>query len=142
MTIEETRAVFEAFRASCNERWLDVDAMVSLFSDEGTAAFGGREALRQSELGMRGAFPDMTREFQRVVIGDDGFATVSRMRGRNTGPVFGRAATGKDIDIETTSFCDVRDGLINGSFVAGLDEWLAEFYSQLGLPNGPASQGE
>lgn len=140
MSIEQTRAVFEAFKASCNERWLDVDAMVSLFSDEAADAMGGRETLRRTELNLRGAFPEMSRAFQRVVIGEDGFAMVSRLSGENTGPVFGHEATGKALDIETTSFCSVRDGLIRDTFVSDFEGWMAEFYRQLGLPN-PSSPG-
>ncbi|MBK6320257.1 MAG: hypothetical protein IPF51_16105 [Dehalococcoidia bacterium] len=92
MSIEETRAVFEAFKAASNERWLDPEATVSLYSEEGKrTAFGGRDML-DVETAYRVAFPDWQREFNRVVIGEDGFACVSRFRRPTTGPFVGRAS--------------------------------------------------
>ncbi|WP_343391321.1 ester cyclase [Candidatus Amarobacter glycogenicus] len=140
MSIEETRAVFEAFKAASNERWLDPEATVSLYSEEGKrTAFGGRDML-EVETAYRVAFPDWQREFNRVVIGEDGFACVSRIRATHTGPFLGGPATNRAIDLEPSSFFRVKDDLIAESVVVNQEAVGAKMFEQLGLPN-PADPG-
>lgn len=140
MSIKESRAVFEAFKAASNERWLDPDATVSLYSEEGKrTAFGGREML-EVETAYRVAFPDWQREFSRVVIGEDGFACVSRIRATNTGRFMGGPATNRAIDVEGVSFFRVEAGFIAESVVVNQEAVGARMFEQLGLPN-PAAPG-
>lgn len=140
MSIEETRAVFEAFKAASNERWLDPEATVSLYSEEGKrTAFGGRDML-EVETAYRVAFPDWRREFSRVVIGEDGFACFSRVRATNTGPFLGNPPRNRAVDVEATSFFRVENGLIAESVVIDQQAVGARMFEQLGLPN-PAAPG-
>ena len=133
MSIEETQRVFEAFARASNEEWSDVDSMVSLFSEDGAAPFGGIDGLREFETSYRVAFPDWHREFTRVVIGDDGFAVVSRIRATNAGPYLGNPATNREIDIEGASFFRVVNGKISEALVVGMEAIGAKMAEQLGL---------
>lgn len=141
MSIEETRAVFEAFKVASNELWLDPQATVSLYSEAGQqSAFGGRDML-EVESAYRVAFPDWRRDFTRVVIGEDGFACVSRIRATNTGPFMGGTPTNRTIDVEgAVSFFRVEHGLIDESVVINERAIAATMFEQLGLPN-PAAPG-
>lgn len=140
MSIEQTREVFEAFRAASNERWLDPEATVSLYSEEGKrTAFAGRDML-EAETAYRVAFPDWRRDFGRVVVGENGFACLSRVRATNTGPFMGNPPTNRAIDVEAASFFRVKSGLIDESVVVNSEFVAARMFEQLGLPN-PAAPG-
>ncbi|MBI5948546.1 MAG: ester cyclase [Chloroflexi bacterium] len=140
MSIEETRKVFEAFRAASNERWPDVEAYVSLFSDEAALkAYGGRETMREGELAWRGAFPDWRMEFTHVVVGEDSVAFVARATATHTGPLMGNPPTNRAVEFEGTGFLTVANGLVTDAYYPGQEATVASIFSQLGLPMpGPA----
>jgi len=134
VTIAQTQQIFEAFRIASDERWSDPEAMVALYSDAGAAAaYGSRDAMRHAETAWRIAFPDWRRDFTRVVIGEDSFAVVSRIRATNTGPFGGRPATNREVDFEGATFFRVSNGLIEESVVVGQEALAATLNDQLGL---------
>ncbi|MBE7519067.1 MAG: ester cyclase [Thermoflexaceae bacterium] len=122
MTIEETRAVWERFKAA--DQAHDADGTAAAYAEDvvlkGTP-LRGREMMKQFDAGFWAAFPDYRREYLQEVISDDRVALAWRVTATHTGEWMGIAPTGMELDWTGCSVFTFRDGYIAESQVFGGD---------------------
>lgn len=111
MSIEETRALWEKFKAA--DQAHDAEATAELYADDvvfvGTP-LKGRAALRRFDGSFFAAFPDYQREFLTEVVAEDTIVFVHRYTATHSGDWLGLKATGVRLDVTGCSVMTVRDG--------------------------------
>ena len=125
--------LWQAGRTEIAEELFDPD-----FTDHNPVAGqpGGLPGLLMSVRAIKTAFPEQTYDVIKLVPVGDMVVCHWRFRGRNTGPIFGRLATGRAVEFCGTDMFRLRKGRI-------LDLWhveeLLELQTQLGLVQATAS---
>lgn len=113
MSIEETRALWEKFKAADQAR--DAEGTAAVYAEDvvlkGTP-LRGRETLRKFDAGFWAAFPDYRREYLQEVVEDDSVALVWRVTATHHGRWMGIEATGRALDWPGCSVFTFRDGHI------------------------------
>jgi predicted ester cyclase len=77
----------------------------------------GYEGFRQMTIGFRSAFSDMRVEIEDILAEGDKVAARFRLRGTNTGSLWGMPPTGKAVDVTATGIFRVVDGRVTGNWV-------------------------
>lgn len=95
-----------------------------------------REALRQSAVIFRAAFPDWRSELESLVAEGDLVVERFTARGTHTGEIFGVAPTGREIRLRGVNIFRIANGVITDRW-GRLDE--LGFLHQLGLIPQPAN---
>lgn len=114
MSIEETRALWEKFKAA--DQAHDAEGTAAVYAEDvvfkGTG-LRGRAALTSFDASFFAAFPDYRREYVQEVIGEDTIAFAHHYTATHTGPWMGMPPTGLTLDVRGCSFLKVRDGHVS-----------------------------
>ncbi len=113
MSVDETRAVWERFKAA--DQAHDAEAMKAVYAEDVVLKgmpLRGRDAVVGLDGFFFAAFPDYRREYLQDLIGDEAVAFTWRMTGTHSGRFFGVEATGHRVEHEGCSVLTVRDGFV------------------------------
>lgn len=111
MSIDETRAVWERFKAA--DQGHDADGTAAAYAEDvvlkGTP-LRGRETMRQLYAAFWAAFPDYRRDIIQEVVTEERIAFTYHYKATQTMDWFGISATGLMLDVTGCSVVSVRDG--------------------------------
>ena len=117
----------------------DIDAVLDLVGhDHVNHGFGGggRDTLRQSLVGFRAAFPDVTFTVEDTITEADKVVVKTTFRATHRGPFAGIPASGNPIEVGGCDVFRVRDGKIVEAW------WLGDsgtMLRQIGAIPAPAA---
>lgn len=113
MTIEETRELWERFKAADQSH--DAEGTAAVYAEDvvlGGTPLRGRETLRRFDADFWAAFPDYRREYLQEVVDDDSVALLWRVTATHQERWMGIEPTGMALDWSGCSVFTFRDGYI------------------------------
>ena len=127
----------EIVREACRVIWTehDLDRIPEFYSEDYTTDYPmtkwgtGLEGIRTLATAQRTAFPDYREQIDALYDAGDDIIVVLTIRGTNTGPMEGRAPTGREMEIRDVTICHVENGKISKQ--SGLSDYFTA-YQQLG----------
>ena len=99
----------------------------------------GLSAVKQMIMTYHAAFPDMKTTIYSMTAEGDMVTIHYNMKGTNTGPMMGMAATNKTIDVDGVDVVKLKDGMATDHW--GYSQEM-KMMAQLGLTNPPPATAE
>lgn len=126
MTVNVDAIVAEIHSHLAAENAQDLDALLegmtedcfNLVVPDPHRLYAGPEEVTRRYQGLWTTFPDLKVQMRRIVsVGENTAVSEHTLSGTHGGPLFGVAATGKHVEVETAVVWDIVDGRIRGETV-------------------------
>ena len=121
MSTEQNKAIFEKLiRLQESGDLNTADQIIApnwVNHDPSMPPLQGIEGFKQLTMGFRSAFPGFQTEIEDILAEGDKVAARFRLRGTNSGSLWGMPPTGKTVDVTATGIFRVLDGKVTDNWV-------------------------